>query len=70
MSASLRQVSTIFIITKTEIIQIKSWVQYDEQSQTIEKKKNIEKIYTIKHLDSLEIAGDDHTVLLITFKQN
>jgi hypothetical protein len=38
------------------------------QNKLLQAQKHIEKIYTIKHIDFVEVAGDDNTVLIIGFR--
>jgi hypothetical protein len=53
---------------------VKSIIQFkiseDEDRKPILTKKHIEKVFSIEHIDFIEIAGDDCAVLLIGFRQN
>lgn len=44
----------------------------EEEAATapVQRTKRIEKVYTIKHIDFVEIAGEGDSVLLIGFRQN
>ena len=71
------------MISKEQIIQIKSVIQLTvdepeegkseperEAIKPVTATKAIEQVYAIKHIDFLEIVGDDSTVLVVGFRQN
>lgn len=75
--------STIFVISKDQIIQIKSVIQLAaahpeegkaqqerEATKPVTATKSIEQVYATRHIDFLEIVGDDSTVLVVGFRQN
>jgi hypothetical protein len=66
--------SSIFIITKTQIIEIKSELEYLEDPMSLNlpkqtKSLTIPNIFNIKHIDFIEIAGQENSVLIIGFKK-
>jgi len=71
------QLSHIFVVTKQHILHIISLIQFKKVNEgevqthkPLLTSKKIERVYNIKHIDFIEIAGDDNKVLLIGFRQN